>query len=384
MTSSVPAIISYPIIGIALAVICGRMIVLDRTRSSIRVTAAVSALTVSAVLREDRIQQLIAGTARDWLDIQVVRQLSTACLMLTMVPLVVMGARWVFGQRSERWAGHIYGAAGLSVGLLIALGTSARKSGNYIDITAGWETIAYFAIFSVWTAAMATLYLYVSARELARGLLPRRFIFMFVALGLLSLWGVEETFSILLSAVLVGTGHPNAFVHWRVEANEFNMIFILLASAVYASVPMIYRLAESAGVDHWSRSVRTLEPMWRDMTSACPEVLLASRPSDQTPRQRLHRMCIEMRDSLSVLARFRSSSHDEGNDEGRPRAIAEAIREKKSGASASMFRSFEVPSARTLEGEVTVLTSLAHAWKQAEISLAQCNSQQDVQLGGPT
>nr|WP_094724481.1 MAB_1171c family putative transporter [Rhodococcus sp. 06-621-2] len=368
MTSSVPAIYSYPIIALAIAVVSGRMIVLDRTRSSIRVTAAVSALTVSALMREESIQHLIAGTTGNWLDIQLVRQLSTAFLMLTMVPLVVMGARWVFGQRSEGWAGYIYGAAALSVALLIAVGTPARESGNYIDITAGWETIAYFVIFSVWTAAMATLYLFVSARELARGLLPRRFVSMFIALGLLSLWGVEETFSILFSALLAGTGHPNAFVHWRVEANEFNMTFILLAGALYAAVPVMYRLAEDLGVDHWSRALRTLEPMWQDMTSACPEVLLANQPSDPTPRQRLHRMCIEMRDSLSVLARFRSSSLDEQNDGGRPRAIAEAIREKESGASPSTFRSFEVPSARTLEDEVVVLTSLALAWKQAEIS----------------
>ncbi|NIL77356.1 MAB_1171c family putative transporter [Rhodococcus sp. B10] len=368
MTSSVPEIYSYPIIALAVAAICGRMIVLDRTRSSIRVTAAVSALTVSALMREESIQHLIADTTGNWLDIQLVRQLSTAFLMLTMVPLVVMGARWVFGQRSEGWAGYIYGAAGLSAALLIAVGTPARESGNYIDITAGWETIAYFAIFSVWTATMATLYLFVSARELARGLLPRRFISMFIALGLLSLWGVEETFSILFSAVLAGTGHPNAFVHWRVEANEFNMIFILLAGATYAAVPVIYRLAENLGVDHWSRAARTLEPMWRDMTSACPEVLLANQPSDPTSRQRLHRMCIEIRDSLSVLARFRSSSLDERNGGGRPRAIAEAMREKKAGALPSTFRSFEVPSARTLEDEVVVLTSLAHACKQTEIS----------------
>lgn len=372
MTSSVPVLASYPIIALAIVVIVGRAIVLDRTRSSKRVTAAVSALTISALLREGDVQQLVAIATDDWLDVQLIRQLSTAFLMLTMVPLVAMGAKWVFGQRSEEWAGYIYVAAGASAALLIVVGSSARETGQYIDITAGLRTIVYFAIFSLWTAAMATLYLYVSVRELKRGLLPPRFVSMFVALGLLSLWGVEETFSILTSAVLAGTGHPNAFVHWRVEANEFNMIFILLVSAVYAAVPLTYRLAETFGVDRWSRSFKTLTPLWQDLTGACPEVLLPHQTDGLTSRQRLHRMCIELRDSLSVLARFRSSEIvvSQG-DRSQSRAIADAIVEKTKGASPSKFRSFEVPSARTLEGEVAVLTSLANDWRQTEIETVQ-------------
>nr|WP_143545587.1 DUF6545 domain-containing protein [Rhodococcus sp. 06-1059B-a] len=375
MTSSVPVIFSYPIIALAIAVVCGRAIILDRTRSSKRVTAAVLALTGSALLRERDIQDLIAATSNDWLDIQVVRQLSTAFLMLTMVPLVVMGAKWVFGHRSEAWAGYIYLAAGASAALLIVVGSEAREAGQYIDITAGWKTIVYFTVFSVWTAAMATLYLYVSVRELKRGLLPPRFVSMFIALGLLSLWGVEETLSILVSAVLAGTAHPNAFVHWRVEANEFNMIFILLVSAIYAAVPLMYRLAETLGVDRWSRSFKALTPMWLDLTSACPEVLLPNRPADLTSRQRLHRMCIELRDSLSVLARFRPPEIVVcQSSTSKPHEIAEAIRDKKSGAAPSKFLSFEVPSARTLEGEVAVLTSLAHEWKQADLIASRSSS----------
>ncbi|MFC8178743.1 DUF6545 domain-containing protein [Rhodococcus sp. NPDC057297] len=366
MTSSVTAFISYPIIAIAIAVVGGRILVLSGTQSSRRVTAAVAALTISALLREGEVQHFVAKITADTVDVQLVRQLSTAFLMLTMVPLVAMGARWVFGYRSESWGRYIYTAAGVSVALLIVVGANARDSDRYIDISPGRETIIYFAVFSLWTATMATLYLYVSVRELKRGYLPRRFVLMFVALGLLSLWGVEETLSIMTSAIFAGTDHPNAFVHWRVAANETNMIFILLAAALYAAVPLTYRLAETIGVDHWSRSCRKLTPMWRDLTVACPEVLLSGGPVPSTSRQRVHRMCIEMRDALSVLARFNSPS-DVGLHLTRSRisAIAEAIDAKRAGVTPTRFRSFELPSARSLDGEVDVLRVIAKQWVQA-------------------
>jgi hypothetical protein len=367
VTSSVSSWLAYPILCATFVVVLGRVVVLKSTRSTRRITAALGFVLASGLLRENVIQLWVQSTTGHIVDVQLVRQISTVLLMLAMVPLVVMGAGWVLGSRSESWASRIYLAAGLCSLFLVVVGTRAREGGVYIDITSGWETIAYFAVFSIWTAAMSTLYLAVSLRELRRGKLPRTNVTMFVLLAILSLWGLEESISILIAGVSSGVGAAGTFVQMRVAANENNLIYILLFSAAYAAVPLLYRCAEAMQVDRWSRAYRALTPMWADLVATCPEVVAPVMEVGTSARQRTHRMSIEIRDALSVLGRFHDSCADtDGSYPGIAAEIAEAAARRQSGAAPSHFRSFELPPAAYLSDEVQVLTSIAVHWPDLE------------------
>ncbi|MDJ0396160.1 hypothetical protein QMK17_22845 [Rhodococcus sp. G-MC3] len=358
-----PTWIAYPVLAFTALVVLGRAALNGDARSSRRVTAALGFLFLSGLLRERAIQLHAESFTSAVINVQLTRQISTVMLMLAMVPLVVMGARWVIGTRSEPWNRWIYVLAGLSSAALLAVGTRARASGNYIDVTTGWETIVYFGIFSVWTAAMASLYLGVAVRELRRGSLPRQFIVMIAALALLSLWGVEESMSIAASGVAAGIDVARSFVLWRVAANENNLIYILLLAAAYAAVPPLHRVSEYGGVDRWSRACKTLSPMWSDLTSACPEVLLHHLSANLSPRHRAHRMCVEIRDALSVLGRFHTVRPAEGNAAVcLAISIAASADRRRSGELPGQFHSFAVVSAAHLSDEVHVLAVLAKHW----------------------
>ncbi|QCB51796.1 hypothetical protein E5720_17625 [Rhodococcus sp. PAMC28707] len=363
MTSSVSALIAYPILVFAALVIAGRAVLAGNARSSRRVTTAVTFLLLSGLLRERAVQEQIALRMSGTIDVPLVRQISTVMLMLAMVPLVVMGARWVVGNRSESWNRRILFLAALSAVALLVVGTRSRATGQYIDVTPGWETIVYFGLFSAWTAAMASLYLSVAIRELRHGGLPRRYVVMIVALALLSLWGVEESVSIAISGMAAGLGLAQTFVQWRVAANENNLIFILLLGAGYTAVPLVHRLMELAGLDKWSRAYNGLLPMWADLTSACPEVLLRQSGLNSNPRQRTHRRSVEIRDALSVLGRFNCYQSAGSDIESRlASAIAESAEMRRSGALPGQFRSFPIRSATHLADEISVLESLATHW----------------------
>lgn len=363
MTSSVPTWIAYPVLVFTALVVLGRAALNRGARSSRRVTSAVGFLFLSGLLREKVIQLQIETSTSGVIDVQLARQISTVMLMLAMVPLVVMGARWVIGTGSESWSLWIYLMAGLSSAVLLAVGTRARATENYIDVTTGWETIVYFGIFSLWTAAMASLYLGVAVRELRRGSLPRQFVAMIAALALLSLWGVEESLSIAASGVAAGIDVAGPFVQWRVAANENNLIYILLLAAVYAAVPLVHRVSEYGGMDRWSRACKALSPMWTDLTSACPEVLLHQLSAHPSPRQRAHRMCVEIRDALSVLGRFHTAQPgDDNHGACLASLIAASAGRRRSGESPGQFHSFAVVSAAHLSDEVHVLAALAARW----------------------
>lgn len=74
--------------------------------------------------------------------------------------------------------------------LMIVVGSSARGSGEYIDVQPGWRTAVYFALFSAWAAFMPYLYLRVSVGELRRGQLPTQVSMVFWLFAIVAVWGL--------------------------------------------------------------------------------------------------------------------------------------------------------------------------------------------------
>ncbi|WP_324194026.1 DUF6545 domain-containing protein, partial [Nocardia farcinica] len=83
-----------------------------------------------------------------------------------------------------------------------------------------------------------------------------------------------------------------------------------------------------------SRYCRRLKPLWRDLTAAVPEIVLAL-PQDRfgrvEPATRLHRMTAEIRDSLLQLKRYGAVDEPGQGADVYARRVAAAIAAKNAG-----------------------------------------------------
>lgn len=370
MTSSVPTMVTLVVLLMSVAVLVGRLSLLRGTTACRLVNLALVFGVMSGLARERPVQIVIVDASSGILEVALLEQIGTVALVVALAPLIAIAARWHHaGWRTSSTAGLI-GAALLSGGVMLAVGSEARGVGEYIDVLPGWRTGVYFVVFFVWAALMPLMYLRVSIRELRRGQLSRQVALTFVLFVVLTLWGFEEALSILCMGLLASTGYAPGFVAARVEMNEFSFTYLLAVAVVCAALPLWRRAAELLEVDRWSRSSRLLTPMWSELVLTCPEVVLP-RFSSPGPQQRVHRMCVEIRDALSLLGRYLGDESDWGAVDNRSRAqlISCAAQRKRSDAVPGSFRRVPISQSADLGGEVAALSALGRHWPPADTAV---------------
>lgn len=85
------------------------------------------------------------------------------------------------------------------------------------------------------------------------------------------------------------------------EWSVASCLFCVLVALVTA-VPLAQVVLARTGWDETGRNLRRLEPLWRDLTLAVPEVVLpAGVGLGRDPESRLYRMTVEIRDALMHL-----------------------------------------------------------------------------------
>ncbi|MGX1809299.1 MAB_1171c family putative transporter [Nocardia sp. NPDC055321] len=372
MTSSAPAPIAWAILSCSLIAAALRVLWLfDRARPSERlVTYGLLLGTASGLLRERAVQDRLAEAGI--LDVAFTRQLSTAVMVLTFVPLCLLAVSW-----SDRWPervasinrlGWVAGVA--SAALMLLVGTHAREVGQYIDRTAGWQTPVYFAFFSFWCGLTGLVMAATSIRELRAGALRPVHRLTFVTILVVGLWALEEAVLIFLSSLCAGTGTASGFVEFRFRANENNYIYLLAGGTLVAASGVVAEIARRLRVDPASRTVRRLTPLWRDLVRACPEIPRPASPEPLSePRHRLHRMTVEIRDALLVLGRYTDPA-DALGEPGDPAAetaqIVAALRRKESGADPGTYRRLQISApGRDIVDETRALRRISGHWAAA-------------------
>ncbi len=378
MTSSAPPSIAWLIIGFGAAAAVLRLVLLhDRSRPSERqVTYALISAVVAALLRERTVQNALAETGL--LSVGFTRQLGTTFIVLTFAPLIVLAGSW-----SQRWSEQasasyrrmsltVWCAAVVSMVLMLLLGSHARALGQYIDRTEGWQTVAYFAFFSIWCAATGVLIVSASVRELRAGQLRPSHKLTYALIVLVGGWALEEALSIFVSAVCAATGTGHAFVDFRFRANENNFVYMVGLGSLAAGARVATEIARRLGVDAASRTVRQMTPMWRDLVTVCVEIpRLSHSDPDMNPRRRMHRMTVEIRDALLVLGRFAAPVPAD-----MPAAVAEAVQiaralHRKAGGAepGSYVRLHASAPGRDIIDETRTLRRIARHWNSAQTHL---------------
>ncbi|MBY6412859.1 hypothetical protein HQ346_14325 [Rhodococcus sp. BP-252] len=374
MTSSVSPDVAWPVLAFSCLIVLVRCIRFSGSRGERRITSVLGLAIVACILREQGAQQILAHATGDLLSIGFVQQLSTTFIVLAMAPFFLVVVSWSFAdEEPKRMATFVYTTAAAFVPVMLLLGSNARRTGQYIDVTEGWETILYFAMFALWVGGMAGVLLWTCFRELFRGNLEPRHRYSYLVVGIIGIWAAEEALSIMGSAVCASLGKFSEFVQLRVAMNENNFVLMTGLGALCAALPAAAAALESLGVDRTSRDIKALRPLWTDLTGACPEVrYLATTELELSSTARtLHRMAVEIWDSILILRRYGTEQSvaaqlpDDLESLHNAVQLRESMRAKSSGASPSSAPRQTIVTTSRHGDEIGHLRAIAAEWARA-------------------
>lgn len=122
---------------------------------------------------------------------------------------------------------------------------------------------------------------------------------------------------------LTGAAGPgsDAVASTVTDTMKLTAICLILIGSSVPAVGVAWRAAQ-----HW-RYLRTLRPLWRDLTEAVPEVVLGEELHRRELRMRLHRRVVEIRDAILALQPYVSAAQRDAADAAAPAArrdLAEA------------------------------------------------------------
>lgn len=365
VTSSAPTPIAWTILVFGLTALILRIAFFSVVaRPSERlINYGLAAGIASGMLRERATQ--------DWLShigpfsVAFTRQLSTAVMVITFAPLLLLAASWSpqWPKQAVRTSRLVWVSVYTTAVVMLILGSHARALGQYIDRTEGWQTAAYFACFALWLIPPGVLMARASIRELRAGGLRPTHKLTYTAIVIVGIWAIEESLSIFVSSLCAATGTGQWFVEFRFAANENNYIYMLGIAELAAAAAALVEAAQRLRIDPASRAIRQLTPMWRQLVRACPEIpRLTQLEGGVSPSRRLHRMVVEIRDSLSVLSIYAEplpEGHVTAADEAAQ--IVGALRRKESGAPTGRYVRLH---ASALGGGITDLTAETRALRR--------------------
>ncbi|WP_280254143.1 MAB_1171c family putative transporter [Nocardia abscessus] len=380
MTSPIPGLITWPVLAGLTLVLAGRWWLLRDSIVDRLIDGALAAAVVEHLLREAWFEQfltwLLPGDDSD--VVNIARQLSLGATLLAISHIYGIAELWAGADPAHTWRRQrrYYLLAITATAVILIAGTPARRADRLIDQALGWPAVVIWLVFSLPLGATALLLGRVSVREIrAAGdsTWQERALYTAVLGTVVGLGIVAVVYPLeAISSVMTGQPSLDPEMHWKAWSG---FLLSAVGAPAVVTVPLISALLAHFGWDRTGRYCRRLRPMWADLTAAVPEIVLERRRDHNgrtDPAVRLHRMTVEIRDSLLHLKRYSDSPDDLAATGGDPhisaRRIAEAIATKAAGhapsASRFTFRHQVQPGARDLNAELRRLLALADAWPE--------------------
>ncbi|TDP28219.1 MAB_1171c family putative transporter [Nocardia ignorata] len=339
------------------------------------VNRAITAALPALLLRGTWVQYLLvlALPIPDKDVIQLDNQGVLAAIVLCVVCIYGLAQLWAGADPEGTWRrqrAYDTGALAASAIILIA-GTPARSAGQLIDQTLGWPAVVAWIAFYIPLAATAWLVGKTSIHELRHpdaATTWRERLVIAGALGIALVAGIDSIANLTLTIIAVLGDHPALDPYMGYKTWTFFLDAVWGGTVI--AVLLISAVLIQTGWDRAGRYCRRLEPLWRDLTAAVPEIVLTT-PHDSRrtiPATRLYRMTVEIRDAVLNLQRYALDVPPElGDRDARTFAqhLATLIDAKAAGD--APYRSptpgtSVQPRARDLTAELQLLLDLAKVW----------------------
>ncbi|WP_406231941.1 MAB_1171c family putative transporter [Nocardia sp. NBC_01009] len=361
----VTGFVAWPVIGYVTAVLVGRLLFVRETIVDRLMNRTFLWSLAGLLLYRCTITPQIASLAN---------QLALGCVLLAMTNLHGIGKFGdTGGDPSTVWRRQrFYSGVAVAAAVVILLaGTSARHDGRLLDLRMDGEGIAVGYAFGIPLTINTFVFFRAGIRELRRGDLSARASVIGYALGVgvIYMWLTEA-----VSIAQASTGWPALGPQMpRIEAA------VTLCVAYYATltaVPLVILLIARSGLDPAARACRRLQPLWRDLTAAVPEIVLSSAmDTSRNADARLLRMTVEIRDALMHLGPHLAAANFartcESGSESEPiqyaHRLAHAVHARRSGLTAEHSGSARRPllTAQDFDTELRHLLDLARVWPVA-------------------
>ncbi|WP_040781840.1 DUF6545 domain-containing protein [Nocardia pneumoniae] len=289
MTSPIPAPIAIPLIVLVAVAAAGRLVLLHDTTVDRLLNRALLWGVATLILLERGIAPQIGS---------LLHQFSMATQLMAATSLYGAARLWSGADPTTAPVRQrAYDLAGLAGGAIILIaGTTARQHGRLVGQALDRPTALVALILWVPLLATGRLAWRAAVRELRSGepTPSERLVY-----GILLATMVVGSGGLAVSAVQSagpGTFDDPALVRWA--GPTFGVAAL---GATILAVPLVARLRARMGWDRAARYCRRLEPLWRDLTAAVPEIVLASDAPIAEADARLIRMTVEIRDALMHL-----------------------------------------------------------------------------------
>ncbi|MFC9358617.1 MAB_1171c family putative transporter [Rhodococcus sp. NPDC057014] len=378
-----PTYVSWPLLAVVWGTTLLRVALVRSTVAERRMNAALVFASLSLVLQR--------SLAQHWLDLWFghgfANTLSNVCIILTAASLISLFSAWALGPARLPRIHVVSLSVGLVAGaILIALSAPARSRGVAIADEGGWLFAAYCITYAVPILAVAVLNLWISLKAV-RSATPGHERRVFLAVIALSLFEVFDMGVVMTTGVVNAVSEDNALTESHSDSGAFIRVLVVSAGAIISAGPAIRALGH-----RWRsrRVTRRLQPMWRTLTGAVPEVVLELRPADRralSARGRLDRMSVEIRDAIMVLDRH--VVFELGDHTGSAPPVVTAARlhlaclARSAGHRAHGTGGTTDRFVTDVGGEPWELARLADHWKDGERVAAALWARRLPQFGGP-
>ncbi|CAM4431856.1 MAB_1171c family putative transporter [Nocardia ninae] len=360
MTPPVPGWFAASVIGFGFVVVVARWLLVRESMTNRLVNRMLSWQTGAAAIVE-------WGEGTDFADLTY--RVFLACGAVTVasaygIAALLAGADPATARHRQRG----YDAVAV-VGAVIVV-----FLGQQVDPTApgfGWKSPLLWAMFNIPVAALSINIIRATVRDLRVKTATTRERLVFSALFLVAVYCL---YCAGASGVQVLAGQPSdsPSADWTL-ASCFSMFVITTLLAV----PVVNVLLARAGWDRTGRHYRRLFPLWRDLTTAVPGVVLDQGPVRRDSESRLYRRLIEIQDALQHLKLYMPPGEEPPQSvDSYAARIAHAADNKLRGHEPVVPVSVgdrNEPIARDRATDLELMLELARVWPGARIGVPHLN-----------
>jgi hypothetical protein len=303
MTSTVPAIIAWPLIAVMTLLLIARYLLGNSSLYDTYYTNLMAFLLLAQLLRERSVEELLARKI-PILTVTTSQQLGFAAMIFAATEFIGFTMMWSRHSPQKTRRDHRryrVAAIALCTAYLLAA-TRARVAGLTLEVCGGWDSILAFCLYltMVFIAGMREVWMF--AAELEKTTRTRESL---VAAGGLLL-GLSTAVSCAEALVFAVTDQLSwtHLVSFELWLHGFEFFCVAVAVYVLGAVPLAMKLVSYFALDTTSRNWRALQPLRRDMVAAAPESVFGVEHDNHRFRKtslQLHQTVIETRDAMLQL-----------------------------------------------------------------------------------